>query len=592
MDEIIKLSHGDWLYNCGILGLYNILSHNSDVEGMVLGQDTFEFPISAIEGMADKYFEYFMDTYEKTFSMYRIISFKSFLDKHENSNFKEFDKNSLEGLNAQIEQTKKYMKSNSYVSAYSLIKSEFKPLDEEKKLKKIILKKNENIQDRIADIKLQVELLRNIINFFERDDSRKYIGAKNAMYSVINNSWGNISFLNRQVKNPDMYSEYDSYFIKPVKEYLNISEKELTNSKYRCISCNSKIKNLDIDLGFIKEIGFDVKRKTSHVWDFNNYVGICPICRLVYACVSAGFTYLYDRGIFVNYSMDLRELYRINTRIKNDVLQSMDNNTVVYRALQKQMDYMTNENTSFELADIQVVRFKRDKEKIKYSFSILSKSMLKTVKECKLQLEKIRNAYFSEGEERIYVYNEVIQRLFNNSNQFSLIHKLIYNKLSMPESSKYTMDTVSNILKINLQFLKEVGYMAKDEKKDRNVISMAELQGKKLQNFYNQFGGIYESGLSDYANDMQKKNGEKKYNKKLDSIAYRMLNALRTDNKFLFMDTMIKAYMYAKKEIPTIFAEHLGESDYQEFKIIGYAFITGMLGISKNNQYDEKKEEK
>ena len=62
-----------------------------------------------------------------------------------------------------------------------------------------------------------------------------------------------------------MYEEFKDYFIEPLKEYLKEVDSGELKTKYKCVSCNSKIKNLGIDLSFMREIGFDVSRKTSHI---------------------------------------------------------------------------------------------------------------------------------------------------------------------------------------------------------------------------------------------------------------------------------------------------------------------------------------
>ena len=75
------------------------------------------------------------------------------------------------------------------------------------------------------------------------------------------------------------------------------------------------------------------------------------------------------------------------------------------------------------------------------------------------------------------------------------------------------------------------------------------------------------------------------YIKKLNNVAYRMLNALRTGNKYSFIDTLALAHMYSQIEIPGIFTDYL--DDDMKFKNVGYAFITGMLGNDRymdNNQ--------
>lgn len=569
MENTITVKNSDWLFNCGILGLYNILTYKGEDEEIILSQDELRVPVSSLDGFSEKYFRYFIDIYEKTFSIYRITSFKEFLDNHISSKFKDFNDSSLQKLNLQIEHTKKYLKSDSYVSAYPLIDCEFDPLKKEKELKKISLKKKENIYDKLDEVRLQMDLLGEVINFFERKDVRKYVGGKNTMYSIIKNAWEGISFMNTQNKNPDMYDEMENYFVNPLKEYIEVSQEEKKKFKYQCMTCSSNIKNLKNGMGFMNKIGFDIGKKTSHVWDFNNYVAICPICRLVYACVPAGFSYLYNRGVFVNYSMDLEELRRINNRIKKDVMSSSESKTLIYQALQRQMDKEFSENSAYELSDIQLVRFERDQDKksIHYTFNILSKSVLLTVQKSKKEFNRIRNVSFAEGKHTLYLYNEVMKRLLNNENQFLLIQKLMHYKLSMPEKS-YSMATVRDVLKINVYFLEEAGYMEKGEK---DIIQIAKSHGHHLQRSYDT---SQEEGRT-----------QAKYNRKLDGIAYRMLNALKTNNKHAFMDVMINAHMYVQKEVPSIFAQYLDKD--LEFKNIGYAFISGMIGYSGNKEENE-----
>ena len=582
--RVITVKNSDWLFNCGILGLYNILKYNNDDGDIALSQDELTFPVSRLENFEEKYFSYLIDTYEKIFSIYRITSFEKFLQDHEESNLENFGKKSLERLNSQIKQVKKYLKSNSYVSAYKMIDLDFDPISKEKELKKVSLKKNETTDDKKGEIKAQMDILKEVVEFFKRKEVKKHVGGRNAMYSIIKNAWTNISIMNSQNKNPDIYKEFNDYFVEPVKEYLDEIDSGNLKAKYRCTSCNAKIKNLSIDLGFMREIGFDVNRKLSHVWDFNNYVAICPVCRLVYACVPAGFTYLYNRGIFVNFSMDLKEIRRINESIKFQVLSNSEGSNIIYRALQEQMNKKINETPSYELSDVQVVRFynDQDKDSIFYRFNVITKSILKIIENCGKCFEVIRNGLFLDGNSTIYLYDEVMNSLMNNENQFLLIQKLMHYKLSMPDKAKYNMNMIANILEINAGYLKEVGIM---EKEAKDMIKTAKSHGFYLQKAYNDYAKKDDSNSVSGAGS----NGDT-YNKKLGSIAYRMLNALKTNNKHAFMDIMVNAHMYVQKAIPAIFAENL-ENDLN-FKNLGYAFVTGMIGYADNNKGDGKENEK
>ena len=60
------------------------------------------------------------------------------------------------------------------------------------------------------------------------------------------------------------------------------------------------MENFNKYFSFLVNTGFDVSRKSSHVWEFNNDVAVCPICKLVYSCVPAGITYIIGSGIYIN----------------------------------------------------------------------------------------------------------------------------------------------------------------------------------------------------------------------------------------------------------------------------------------------------
>lgn len=111
---------------------------------------------------------------------------------------------------------------------------------------------------------------------------------------------------------------------------------------------------------------------------------------------------------------------------------------------------------------------------------------------------------------------------------------------------------------------------------------------KEMQEFYNPVFKARKLGYALQIDYNSRINSSEKYNKKLNSIAYRMLNALKTNNISAFMDSFINAYMYVMKPIPRLFSDYL--NDEIQFKNIGYAFITGMIGekVEDNNKKGNK----
>ena len=554
MGEKIRLYMEDWLYNSGLVGFYNILKHAKDE--VDIKDNYIEFESSCLEHFEEKYFSYFIEKYKDILSINRITSFEDFILYHEDSNFEEFSNKSLENTNKYISDVvKKQIKSNSYKSAYDLIGPSIDILGLEKKLKTINLKKNQTIEDILPDIKDRFNILKQIINYLKQEEAKRYIGAKNIMYTIIKNGWNGVSLLNPQTKEKDMYIDYNNYFVQPVVDYF---DGDTSKYKYKCFSCDREMKDFSNDLSFMNATGFDVSRKPSHVWDFQNDVAVCPICKLIYSCVIAGISYLYDKGIYINDNSSMKNAIAINNKIYMEIYKQNDKDKkLTYKALVESINKEYNDKVKYELADIQLVRYEGEK----YKFNILSRKSLQIIKDSEMDLNKLTNCGFREINTYFNVYELVIDRLLNSQNMFTLIQKMLHYKLSQPRDSHYNSFHVIRILRINTRFLKGVGSM-KGVYKD--IVKEGNDAGNKLRERYR------SKGSAD----------------KLGGISYRLLNSLKTNNKDSFMDTLLNCYLYVKSSVPEVFLDAL--KDDERFKTIGYAFVAGLIEEKKGNSEDNE----
>lgn len=550
MTEKIRIYLSDWQYNAGVVGLYNILNHAGDE--VIINQNYMEIEPGCLEGFESKYFNYLIDKYWEIISINKIISFEKIISHNKDNDFEDLNEDNLEIINNYIEDVKKYIKSNSYKAAYPLIDSTVDPLILEKHLKKIKLKKKQDIQDIIPEVKAIFNTLEEIIEFMKLEDSRKYIGAMNVIYTIINKAWDRVCFLNRQTKEKDMYIDYNNYFVVPTIDYI---EKDKSKFKYVCFSCDREMENFNNDLSFLVNTGFDVSRKSSHVWEFNNDVAVCPICKLVYSCVPAGITYIIGSGIYINDNSSMKNAININKKIYKEIYRENDTDKkLTYRALVEAINEEYIDRIKYELADIQLVRY----ENGKYRFNILSRKALKIIKDSKEELDRLINCGFREINTYFNIYELVMDRLLNSSNMFTLIQKLLYYKLSTPKNCYFNTLNVLNILKINMNFMKEVGYMKEVEK---DVVKLGNISGYYLRERYRSKGTI----------------------DKLNGISYRFLNALKTNNTASFMDTLLNCYLYANLPVPEVFLDALRNEEL--FKTIGYAFVAGLIeGKKDENQ--------
>ncbi|EHR3849324.1 TPA: type I-B CRISPR-associated protein Cas8b1/Cst1 [Listeria monocytogenes] len=551
MQTEIEVRANDWLINAGLIGFLNIVGEkNVRIDGQ-----SIYFTADLLKDFETKYFNYFIQEYKETLAWYKIVSYKKIMERFKADEFDSFDENALDNLNKYVKDVVKfYLKKANYIKVFSLINPDVdvnKWLENVNTINLTKMQKWENVIEQVKQIYTQLE---EIIDFCASEKGLRYLGAKNLIYSVINKGWSGVSFLFKQTKFIDPYLDYKSTFVDPVIEYLNT---DLSKAKYNCFNCNQPIKNLKFDLSFMNEVGFDTARKTSHVWDFNNDVATCPICRLIYSCVPAGFTYVYGEGIFVNDSYGVDELYGVNERIRNSILRfNKDgiNSTNTYRALVESITMEHENNRRYELADIQLIRYENEH----YRFNLLSKKMLHVVNDSRGMLKSLIRCGYKEGSLNINLYKEVIQHLMNNENLFTLIHKLIFYKQTNANGVYYNMGHVSGILDINTKFLEESEVMT--------TISQNQLW------FVQSCGTKFKEG---YVN--------KKSENKIAGITYKLLNSLKINDKDGFMDTLLNSYSYLAIPIPNVFMNIFLNDE--AFKSVGYAFMLGVGGeLTKNKE--------
>lgn len=543
MEEKITLYLEDWLYNAGVVGVYNILKYSGDK--IVKDKDSISFDKEALNNFEDKFFSYLIDKYEKLIPWGKIVEFQNFIDYYRQDNFVNFDNKSVDELNDKINYIKKNLKGNSYTKMYPLIGANNNLLELEKGLTKINPKTLS--KDDYQPIEEAFEKIEIIIDELKKPKAKRYLAARNIIYNYINRSWNNVSFLNRQDKELDPYKSYAEYFIKPVIQYL---EKDKAKYSYKCSTCANKIPTLDENLAFMNNIGFDTGRKTSHVWNFYYDLGICPICKLVYSCVPAGFVFTTYKGIFINANNDIENLITINNKIEDEILKNDLNST--YSAFIKSMNEVMAKSNMYEVSDIQVVRLENDN----YRFSLLNANVLNIVYKNRGQLSHLSGKYYLENENRYYLQEEVTKNLLDNQNLYLLIHKLLTYKLGK-NNANYSSRDIVNIIEINFNYLRGLSYM---EDWNSEIVDKAKAQGYYLRTEY------------------EAKSNENK----IAGISYRLLNALKTNNKNSFMDTILNCYLYVGKQVPKIITEIL--KDDEAFRTIGYAFVSGLISGSDINK--------
>lgn len=555
-EEIIEFRFNSWMENAGICGLINILETNqSDFE--ILPQSV-RVPLHSLEQFEEQYFTYFANIYRKQSNLTKILAYKEILVKNEQDEFSRFTDKDYVTLQKYLSDLKRYGESNSYKAVYELIDTSTDILGLIKHAKIDRLKKDEIEKNReavITRVQAVYQILKQIYAYYEREDVQHYLPAKIQIYSVINKGYKDVSFLNSQESKGDFYEKYHNYFVEPIFDYLEESHEK---DKMNCTNCGRSIKKGEISFSFLNQAGYDANRKQSNAWDFNNDLYMCPICRLLYTCIPAGFTYVFTQGIFVNDNHSVKNLVRVNRGIRDNVLAlNMDDvkTTNIYAALIRTLQIESTRQMKREFADIQVVRYENER----YYFNLLPKKTLRTFNTDTEKFQQLFKAGYLFNGDYHSLYQEVVSCLMNNTNLFSLLYRVL--RLKTTNDSVYANAShFLAMIDINQNFLKE-------------------LVGMRVLNWYS-IMEIREEGEKfkrAYGNE-----------KKPKSIGLRLLNALKANDKDGFMNTLLNSYMYLGRAVPQFFNEVF--LDDERFKTIGYTFVSGIIdgqSTDKGGKEDE-----
>ena len=554
----ITLRLGDWSWNAAITGFLNIIADDK----VKIIDNTVTIPVSCFYNFEEKYFDYFINTYKKLLPWHRIVDYKNTINGYRESDYMFLSLNGLKAINRYITDiAKRYLTSNSFKSAFELIGDKEYIEQLKKGLKKIKEPRDETIfeskkEDIVEEVEKQFKILDEIIIYCASTEGKRYIGAKNVIYSFIKMGWNGVCFLNPQTKIKDVYEDYKTYFVGPVFKYI---QSEKIKNKYTCFSCGSAIKDLKDNLSFLNQSGFDAARKLSHVWNFVNDIAICPICKLIYSCLPAGFVYIGDRGLYVNINTDLTHNLKTNRKAKADILEGKQEyySQKIYVVLVEALKEQQIIKGKYELADVQIIRYENET----YQFNLLPEKTIKLIDEHKNQLIGMMRTAYQEGKERISIYERVLDHIFKNQNLFLFINKLLHYKLSLPKNCFFHTGHILDMLKINVQIIKNLGGIENMEQK-HDYLKEARGAGFHLRMAY----------LRKDPNTG-----------KIPSISYRLLNALKTGNRNMFMDVILNCYLYVGNPVPYIITEILREED-EMFSTIGYAFVACFIEEGKENK--------
>lgn len=572
----IRVYMSDWFYNMGIVGLVRIL-HANNIKYTV-AENYVEFDSQTLNNFADYYFDYFISNYIKKDYQRKVEVVENAKD--------------YEALKKIIDDISKKYKSLYGDERSSEIRKELsnKKEDLENKKKKILnLLDDDKLKERFA-----IDYIRSVMydNFFgqmgflqktlasasvqKHKEIFKELFITPLLEDIQIEGW-----INGLVDKPDFLENKNNDIAKKFKKFAKQKAKDgtreaslfkdfLEHNYEKCSICDEHYCTNEKDIfDEVKFVPLGISQKSPNFfWNYNFSYPLCKVCKLVLLCTPAGVTPIstlknihYDKMkrddrreqtlLFVNADSDIRTLIGLNDLIK----EKIEGN--VYEQLVMDIVQQYEQKAEWTLQSILFVEFnaKYESKKAKLKYVHLPRHVAKFL---------INKSNYVKN---IYDYNTkeiFLSRIIYNGD----LDEVIYKKLGQIAKEERSYDYDGYNMIISKAFLN----MYK-----RGQESMGKIIEGKVKS-------AYKSGK-----EMRKILQSDKESNKIQTVAYKLLNAAKVGDKNLFLDSLLRLYVSKKIEAPRIVLDMIHENTV-DFETLAQSYIAGLMSDTSEKIEEESNE--
>ncbi|OEH84880.1 hypothetical protein BHU72_06710 [Desulfuribacillus stibiiarsenatis] len=361
----------------------------------------------------------------------------------------------------------------------------------------------------------------------------------------------------------DGYQPFREWYreIKKMKDPVQLKQ-YLSKQVLKCSFIDSLLATQTYEEMMFSPLAFSNNNAVNFNWDFEKKqpIPMSAVARLILFLSPLGMTFYNRKRGSQQSTENLRFAGLIMTEESFEDVLSYNN---TYRMLR-------SKNSSFEEAIVGVLEESVDKaERIYRAFQFLevhseSKKTLLDYYHMPMYLVHYLKKY---GKSLRLIQNreirdEYLRTLLKGIDPKKAIFELLRESISNSFYGEGAYIATRERLRV-LNAKKGVKEMTKDDK----LITAIYFHGVELREALFQDKGSNEEGV-------YRASGRKK----MEGIAYRLINAIKAGNKQAFMDTIFRLYIGAKDlRVPSFFVNAFKE-DGLEFETIGSAFVAGMLG--------------
>lgn len=591
---MVEIYADNWMMAMGLVGLCRLFK-----EEIILTKFGISFDLKILESLPEKYYEYMINEF----------------------NIAERDKKRMEDR-IKYAQNKEYFKrnyqsiKNNMAEQLKKINRYFKNDPDTEKLKEILVKVK-----KIKSVE-EIEVLRQCVDSYCKIMSKKEFNEKLTINffkaSIMTDFYGQVSFLNvsknKLTKKEQIELFYKDY-IKPVfweeglqeliekeedfdkainylednKEYKPLNTlfnslkkkkslkeiKDYIEEKHnKCSIIEDRFAYCNYEEMIFSPLGVSLSKSLNFSWNLNKKeaVPISSLAKLVLFLAPIGVAF-YNRkegygkqGVYRSYAgfvqsdASFPEILRMNNAFRRFKKDDNPFNEVVHDLLQDSLtraDKITKQLFFLEMYS----EYQGKKTLLDYYH--MPPYIAKYFKQYGDKLKAVHIKEFREeftrtalkGIEPInVVFNYLRYLIANNNSGFGAY--IAVRELNRIHALKKGVNNVSN--------------------EDKKVYVVFK-QGQEIRNLL-----LQRTESRKESSDSYIASGSKKIN----SLAYRLLNASKAGDKANFMDTLFRIHVSADKEVSSIFLNSIHEKDLK-FETVASAFIAGLLSDSFKKDKEE-----